>query len=142
MINWCALLQWTVWALCSSLDAYKLYLFFWLIAPHITGLALGFFTNLLEAPVVGPLIVSYLRKKNNTVEVGFPFTCRYICLICLLLLVWSNSIVLLMSNSYWRILSFQRLPCLNPSSLPKVISYALRPLSFFYLVRKRLNYGM
>ncbi|KMT00954.1 hypothetical protein BVRB_9g222190 [Beta vulgaris subsp. vulgaris] len=37
-------------------------------APHITGLALGFFTNLLEAPVVGPLIVSYLRKKNNTVE--------------------------------------------------------------------------
>ncbi|XP_021776214.1 fatty acid amide hydrolase-like isoform X1 [Chenopodium quinoa] len=37
-------------------------------APHITGSTFGFFVNILEAPVIGPLIVSYLRKKNNTVE--------------------------------------------------------------------------
>lgn len=38
-------------------------------APHITGSALKFFINILEAPVIGPLIVSYLRKKNRMIEI-------------------------------------------------------------------------
>lgn len=37
-------------------------------APHMTGSALGFLVKILEAPVIGPLVISYLRKKNNTVE--------------------------------------------------------------------------
>ncbi|GAB2268054.1 hypothetical protein Dimus_003029 [Dionaea muscipula] len=38
-------------------------------APHMTGLTLKFLTTVLEAPIIGPLIVFYLRHKNKTVEV-------------------------------------------------------------------------
>lgn len=37
-------------------------------APHITGSTLKFFVNVLESPVIGPLIVSYMRKNNKMVE--------------------------------------------------------------------------
>ncbi|GAB4853369.1 hypothetical protein Ancab_017545 [Ancistrocladus abbreviatus] len=37
-------------------------------APHMTGLGLKLFVWLLEAPIIGSLIVSYLRKKNRMVE--------------------------------------------------------------------------
>ncbi|KAL9238509.1 hypothetical protein vseg_012920 [Gypsophila vaccaria] len=37
-------------------------------SPHITGLTLKLFVNILEAPVVGPFLISYLRKKNKMVE--------------------------------------------------------------------------
>ncbi|GMH16410.1 hypothetical protein Nepgr_018251 [Nepenthes gracilis] len=37
-------------------------------APHFTGLGLQISTRVLEAPIIGSLIVSYLRKKNRMVE--------------------------------------------------------------------------
>lgn len=37
-------------------------------APHIAGFALKIFVNILETPVIGPLIIHYLRKKNRMVE--------------------------------------------------------------------------
>ncbi|KNA08876.1 hypothetical protein SOVF_158690 [Spinacia oleracea] len=39
-----------------------------IVAPHITGAVLGLFVTMAEAPVIGPLIISYLRKQNNMVE--------------------------------------------------------------------------
>ncbi|KAI5661290.1 hypothetical protein M9H77_20613 [Catharanthus roseus] len=37
-------------------------------APHLTGLSLKLFVKLLEAPVIGYLIVSRLKKENGMVE--------------------------------------------------------------------------
>lgn len=37
-------------------------------APHITGSALKIFANIVEGPVIGPLIISYLKKKNKMIE--------------------------------------------------------------------------
>ncbi|CAO2813607.1 unnamed protein product [Amaranthus hypochondriacus] len=37
-------------------------------APHLTGSALGLFLKLLEAPIIGPMIITHLRKKNKMVE--------------------------------------------------------------------------
>ncbi|XP_057515474.1 fatty acid amide hydrolase [Amaranthus tricolor] len=37
-------------------------------APHLTGSTLRLFVWLLEAPVIGSMIISYLRKKNKMVE--------------------------------------------------------------------------
>ncbi|XP_021656175.2 fatty acid amide hydrolase isoform X3 [Hevea brasiliensis] len=37
-------------------------------APHLTGLGFKLFVNLLEAPVIGSLIISYLKKQNKMDE--------------------------------------------------------------------------
>ncbi|KAL7002955.1 hypothetical protein U1Q18_004115, partial [Sarracenia purpurea var. burkii] len=37
-------------------------------APHMTGASLKLFVKLLEAPLIGSLIVSYLKKQNKMVE--------------------------------------------------------------------------
>ncbi|CAI9781811.1 unnamed protein product [Fraxinus pennsylvanica] len=38
-------------------------------APHLTGFWLKLFLKLLEAPLVGSLIISYLKKENKMVEI-------------------------------------------------------------------------
>ncbi|KAL2537128.1 Fatty acid amide hydrolase [Forsythia ovata] len=38
-------------------------------APHLTGFWLKLFVKLLEAPVIGSLIISYLKKENKMVEI-------------------------------------------------------------------------
>ncbi|XWS68189.1 hypothetical protein CRYUN_Cryun04dG0069800 [Craigia yunnanensis] len=37
-------------------------------APHLTGLMLKLFVRIVEAPVIGSLIISYLKKQNKMVE--------------------------------------------------------------------------
>ncbi|KAF8013856.1 hypothetical protein BT93_I1652 [Corymbia citriodora subsp. variegata] len=37
-------------------------------APHLTGLTFRLFVKILEAPLIGPAIISYLQKKNRMVE--------------------------------------------------------------------------
>ncbi|KAL6517570.1 hypothetical protein OROMI_033271 [Orobanche minor] len=37
-------------------------------APHLTGFWLKFFVKLLEAPVIGSLIISHLKKENKMIE--------------------------------------------------------------------------
>ncbi|OWM63691.1 hypothetical protein CDL15_Pgr008234 [Punica granatum] len=37
-------------------------------APHLTGLVLKLFIKIIEAPVIGPAIISYLKKQNKMVE--------------------------------------------------------------------------
>ncbi|KAL2936569.1 Fatty acid amide hydrolase [Bienertia sinuspersici] len=37
-------------------------------SPHITGSTFGLFVKILEAPVLGPLVIDYLRKKNKMVQ--------------------------------------------------------------------------
>ncbi|XVE49415.1 hypothetical protein DITRI_Ditri01bG0080900 [Diplodiscus trichospermus] len=37
-------------------------------APHLTGLMLKLFVRLIEAPVIGSLIISFLKKQNKMVE--------------------------------------------------------------------------
>ncbi|CAL5438346.1 unnamed protein product [Camellia sinensis] len=37
-------------------------------APHLTGLSLKFFVKILESPLIGSLIASYLKKQNHMVE--------------------------------------------------------------------------
>ncbi|KDP35945.1 hypothetical protein JCGZ_09917 [Jatropha curcas] len=37
-------------------------------APHLTGLGFKLFVKILEAPVIGPLIISHLRKQNKMDE--------------------------------------------------------------------------
>ncbi|CAA0807387.1 Fatty acid amide hydrolase [Striga hermonthica] len=37
-------------------------------APHLTGFWLNFFVKLLEAPLIGSLIVSHLKKENKMIE--------------------------------------------------------------------------
>ncbi|KAL3723966.1 hypothetical protein ACJRO7_036044 [Eucalyptus globulus] len=36
--------------------------------PHLTGLAFRLFVRILETPLIGPAIISYLKKKNGMVE--------------------------------------------------------------------------
>lgn len=44
--------------------------FLWLLAaPHLTGLLLKAFVNLIEVPVVGPVIISQVKKQNKMVQV-------------------------------------------------------------------------
>lgn len=44
---------------------------FAIAAPHLTGFRLKLFVKLLEAPLVGSLIISNLKKENKMVEVGY-----------------------------------------------------------------------
>ncbi|KAK6136437.1 hypothetical protein DH2020_029793 [Rehmannia glutinosa] len=37
-------------------------------APHVTGFWLKFFVKLLEAPLIGSLIISHLKKENKMIE--------------------------------------------------------------------------
>ncbi|XP_041011618.1 fatty acid amide hydrolase isoform X3 [Juglans microcarpa x Juglans regia] len=37
-------------------------------APHLTGFIFKFFVSIIEAPVIGSLLISYLKKKNKLVE--------------------------------------------------------------------------
>ncbi|KAJ6777370.1 TRANSAMIDASE [Salix koriyanagi] len=37
-------------------------------APHLTGLKFKLFVKLLETPLIGPLIISHLKKENNMIE--------------------------------------------------------------------------
>ncbi|KAK6156743.1 hypothetical protein DH2020_010991 [Rehmannia glutinosa] len=37
-------------------------------APHVTGFLLKFFVKLLEAPLIGSLIISHLKKENKMIE--------------------------------------------------------------------------
>ncbi|CAK9187403.1 unnamed protein product [Ilex paraguariensis] len=37
-------------------------------APHLTGLMLKVFVKLIEAPLIGSLIISQLKKQNKMVE--------------------------------------------------------------------------
>ncbi|KAK6916231.1 Amidase signature domain [Dillenia turbinata] len=37
-------------------------------APHLTGYALGFFVKILETPLIGNLVVNYMKKQNKFVE--------------------------------------------------------------------------
>ncbi|KAM7482372.1 hypothetical protein LguiB_006955 [Lonicera macranthoides] len=37
-------------------------------APHLTGYSLKFFVKLIEAPLIGPLIIHYIKKQNKMVE--------------------------------------------------------------------------
>jgi hypothetical protein len=48
-------------------------------APHLTGLKFKLFVKLLETPLVGPLIISHLKKENKIVEVCFLFFFKVLC---------------------------------------------------------------
>ncbi|KAK8659719.1 hypothetical protein V6N13_029913 [Hibiscus sabdariffa] len=37
-------------------------------APHLTGFMLKFFVRIIEAPIIGALILSFMKKKNKIVE--------------------------------------------------------------------------
>ncbi|KAK6253358.1 hypothetical protein QUC31_015078 [Theobroma cacao] len=37
-------------------------------APHLTGLMLKFFVRVIEAPVIGSFIISFMKKQNKMVE--------------------------------------------------------------------------
>ncbi|KAK7328058.1 hypothetical protein VNO77_22154 [Canavalia gladiata] len=34
-------------------------------APHLTGFVLGLFVRILEAPLIGPIVLNYLKKENK-----------------------------------------------------------------------------
>ncbi|XP_065869684.1 fatty acid amide hydrolase [Euphorbia lathyris] len=38
-------------------------------APHVTGIGFKFFVKILELPVIGSLIISFLKKENNMNEI-------------------------------------------------------------------------
>ena len=40
-----------------------------LVAPHMTGMWLKLFVKLIEAPLIGSLIISNLKKQNKTDQV-------------------------------------------------------------------------
>jgi hypothetical protein len=44
-----------------------------LAAPHLTGFVFKLFVRIIEAPVIGSLIVSHLKKQNRFVQVCFLF---------------------------------------------------------------------
>lgn len=41
----------------------------WDAAPHLAGLSLKLFVKLVEAPLIGPSIMSYLKKQNKMFRV-------------------------------------------------------------------------
>lgn len=57
------------WGLFSNVCA--LWLAGLLAAPHLTGFVFKFFVRIVEAPVIGSLIISYLKKQNRFVQVCF-----------------------------------------------------------------------
>ncbi|XP_020229982.1 fatty acid amide hydrolase-like isoform X2 [Cajanus cajan] len=38
-------------------------------APHLTGFVFRFFVRILEAPLIGPIIINYLKKQNKINQV-------------------------------------------------------------------------
>ena len=50
-------------------------------APHLTGFVFKLFVRIVEAPVIGSLIISYLKKQNRIVQVCFfSFWCKkFVC---------------------------------------------------------------
>lgn len=41
----------------------------WGAAPHLTGSILKLFVRIIEIPIIGSLIISFMKKENNMVEV-------------------------------------------------------------------------
>ena len=39
-------------------------------APHLTGFGLKLFVKIIETPLLGSLIMSFLKKQNKAVEVS------------------------------------------------------------------------
>lgn len=39
-------------------------------APHLTGFVFRLFVRMVEAPLIGPFIISLLKKQNKINEVG------------------------------------------------------------------------
>lgn len=48
-----------------------MYVFVVIAAPQMTGWMLKLFVKLVEAPVIGSLIIEYMKKQNNFNEVSF-----------------------------------------------------------------------
>lgn len=42
---------------------------FGFVAPHLTGLAFKLFVWIVEAPIIGSLIISLLKKQNKMTQV-------------------------------------------------------------------------
>ena len=53
----------------SLVNSLKLILGFGLTAPHLTGFLLKLFVKIIEAPLLGSLIVYLMKKENRMVEV-------------------------------------------------------------------------
>lgn len=52
-------------------------------APHLTGFSFKLFVNMLEAPLIGSLIVDSLKKDNGMTKVCFYQTdFIFVCLCC------------------------------------------------------------
>ena len=66
----------------------------WIAAPHLMGSVFKLFVKIVEAPVIGSLIVSHLKKQNKMVEVCYCHLFTQLVYFPFLLLFFTSSIEL------------------------------------------------
>lgn len=76
-------LHFPAFALIMNLKAALTNEFCYYAAPHLTGFSFKLFVNMLEAPLIGSLIVDSLKKDNGMTKVCFYQTdFIFVCLCC------------------------------------------------------------
>lgn len=66
-------------------------------APHLTGFSFKLFVKMLEAPLIGSLIVESLKKDNGMTEVCFDQTDFMIICLC----YWSSGSLMVNILTFW-----------------------------------------
>lgn len=76
---------------------------FFFAAPHLTGFVFRLFVRILEAPLIGPFLMTILKKENKIDEVrAYVCVCLIVCLfVCFCCWNWYSMFARFYAM-YWR----------------------------------------
>lgn len=89
------------------------------VAPHLTGFFLKLFVWIVEAPMIGSVIISFLKKQNKMTQVCCCAFSVFLSL-CYNWKSWKACMYCCVNYSYWGTLRYQKHPCSNLNFLLKV----------------------